>query len=373
MKSGVRIAMLADQFSAYDARLLKFTRGFRDMGADVAQFAFNSASCPIPKSYTSPSSKVLNALPSLISNPIGYRRTMHVLFKQVTAFAPDVIYCGDILALNLAANLKAAHGIPLIYDAHEYFRQERLGDSKREAWVSKVESRNAASVDLFVTVNSSIGKLYEKLDVAFPKPVIVRNVTDLIGKPYKGELHRAAGLSETQNILLYHGAVSSLRGLERLAAIDPYLADHWSIVMMTTGDPSTYLGSGHQIKILPPVPQSDLATWVGGASLGSVMYSGGALNQVYCSPNKLWEYPFSGVPILGSDLPEISNMLGAYGCGLIIKESDTAQCIAQKISEISQSDMSRMKTGCASLKSGESWKKEWNTFISSFKLLEIAK
>src|SRR5690606_18747676 len=40
-----------------------------------------------------------------------------------------------------------------------------------------------------------------------------------------------------------------------------------------------------------------------------------SLSDYYCLPNKLFEYCFSGVPVLASDFPGIRAVLSEYGIG----------------------------------------------------------
>src|SRR5690606_35834587 len=55
-----------------------------------------------------------------------------------------------------------------------------------------------------------------------------------------------------------------------------------------------------KIKIIDPVPQEELLLWTQGATVGAIPYPITCLNHWGCAPNKLWEYPGAGVPIIAT-------------------------------------------------------------------------
>jgi glycosyltransferase involved in cell wall biosynthesis len=44
------------------------------------------------------------------------------------------------------------------------------------------------------------------------------------------------------------------------------------------------------------------------------------MNYNFSLPNKLFDYLSAGIPVIASDLPEISKILSEYKCGIIIPE-----------------------------------------------------
>ena len=73
-----------------------------------------------------------------------------------------------------------------------------------------------------------------------------------------------------------------------------------------------------RVAMVPSAPHDELLTWTAGATLGTIPYENTGLNHLYCSPNKLWEYPAAGVPILASDMPEMKKKIETYGIGLTV-------------------------------------------------------
>ena len=65
------------------------------------------------------------------------------------------------------------------------------------------------------------------------------------------------------------------------------------------------------------VPQEELLYWVCTADIGVIPYPAVDLNTINCTPNKLFEYIQSGVPILANDLPELRRCVQDTGFGRV--------------------------------------------------------
>lgn len=111
------------------------------------------------------------------------------------------------------------------------------------------------------------------------------------------------------------------------------------------------------IAMIPPAPYAKLASWTSGATLGAIPYENTSLNHLYCSPNKLWEYPNAGVPILATRLPEMEKMIEQYGTGILLNQNFSAQDILDSLEAISQEDFQIMRLNCAKFCETENWQK----------------
>jgi glycosyltransferase involved in cell wall biosynthesis len=114
--------------------------------------------------------------------------------------------------------------------------------------------------------------------------------------------------------------------------------------------------TGEMIRFVPPVPQEELAYWTAGATLGVIPYEPVSLNHIYCSPNKLWEYPRSGVPILCSDAPEMTKRVIEHGIGWVIpRDQLTPQGIARIVAGLSDEALARARAACAAFIAKDNW------------------
>lgn len=70
------------------------------------------------------------------------------------------------------------------------------------------------------------------------------------------------------------------------------------------------------------------------AHMGIATYDDSSLNNIFCAPNKIYEYAEKGVPILARDIPGLSSTVGKYNAGICV-DMDSADDIADAILKIS--------------------------------------
>jgi glycosyltransferase involved in cell wall biosynthesis len=65
------------------------------------------------------------------------------------------------------------------------------------------------------------------------------------------------------------------------------------------------------------VPQNELLALTAAADVGIIPYQATCLNNLYCTPNKLFEFIAAGLPILATDLPEIRRLVEGQQIGIV--------------------------------------------------------
>ncbi|NMC41361.1 MAG: glycosyltransferase family 4 protein, partial [Bacteroidales bacterium] len=73
-----------------------------------------------------------------------------------------------------------------------------------------------------------------------------------------------------------------------------------------------------RVKILTPMKWSELIRYTKTADAGLVLEKNTNVNYRFSLPNKLFDYISAGIPVIASDLPEISAVVTKYNCGIII-------------------------------------------------------
>lgn len=76
---------------------------------------------------------------------------------------------------------------------------------------------------------------------------------------------------------------------------------------------------------------AELPLWTAGATVGLIPYMNRGLNHWYCTPNKLWEYPSAGVPVLASPFPEMMKLIQAHGFGWALAPNWDAAGLAAQV------------------------------------------
>lgn len=289
---------------------------------------------------------------------------------EVLPLKPDVIHCHDVATLPIGRYLKRRLGCLLVYDAHEIYEEvaQQKGDM-RDVY-RRVQQRHTPAVDGFVTINDSIARFYAEHYPALPRPVVVKNAAVAVGPlEYDGRLHAAAGLPRDQRILLYQGGFARRRGLEVLVAAAAHLPAGWTLVMMGWGtleeelrDHARWTEAQRRgdrrspaVCFVPGVPQAELPYWTAGGTVGVIPYEHVGLNHWFCTPNKLWEYPNAGVPLLVSPFPEMQKVVEAYGIGWMLPDPFVPTAITGVLAGLSDEELERARRACKQFIAEDNW------------------
>ncbi|MBV9990017.1 MAG: glycosyltransferase [Alphaproteobacteria bacterium] len=281
---------------------------------------------------------------------------------------PDIVHCHDCLTLPAGYYVKKKLGIPLVYDAHEIYEAAAARMVGITDYYARIHKKYLRHVDGFICVNDSAALYYSHAYPGVVKPVVIRNAIQLSpAEPYDGRLHDAAGLPEDTRILLYQGGFSEGRGLPILVRSASMLPEGWALVMMGWGPLSGQLKqiaaqaamrSGRdedKVRFIPPAPQKELKSWTQGATLGIIPYEGKMLNHWIATPNKLWEYPSSGVPLVVQPFPEMRRVVMTYHCGWTLPETLTASGIADLVASLSDEQIAQARLGCMRFIEADNW------------------
>lgn len=239
----------------------------------------------------------------------------------------DVVWANDLDTLPACWVTARRKRSPLVLDCHEIFPEVpeiRHKSLVKAVWrtVEKLMPR----CDALLTVCNSLADYYHsKYGV---KMTVVRNISE--GLKERGERSADASIGSrhtshlTPHTLLYQGAVNVGRGVDW--AID---ALEWlpecRLVVAGGGDlleeMKTYAASkpwSNRIQFLGQVPPSELTSLTCAADVGLVMLEEMGLNYHFALPNRIGDFVAAGVPMVVSDMPEMSAVVKRYGVGEVI-------------------------------------------------------
>lgn len=318
---------------------------------------------------------VIRLAPLAVQSEIARRAAVRV--KHMVALAeplrPDIAHCHDIHTLPVGAELKRRTGCRVIYDAHEIYEEIAQSVQAATDHYRFLHTTHASSVDGFITINESIAGWYREKYPSLPRATIVMNAT--VPHPfnkYDGRLHDAADLPISERILLYQGGYARKRGLEALVRAAEFLPSGWTLVMMGWGRLEDRLRSlaaevnvarstasqPDAIRFVPAAPQAELPLWSAGGSIGIIPYENVGLNHWFCTPNKLWEYPNAGVPVLVSPFPELRKPVETYKYGWLLGDDDAPPAaLGAQIEALSDDEIARAKAACETFIEQENWSK----------------
>ena len=297
----------------------------------------------------------------------SFREQGDIVFRQVRdTFVPEVVHIHDHVALTAAGQYKEAFDCAIVWDAHEIYEDLAGLEDVRRHVNPRIIRDNVDHIDAFITLNESIARFYAESYPALSPAVLLPNAVERTAQTqYDGRLHDAAGLAPDQRILLFQGGFSPHRGIHALLEASRLLDERWSLVFMGWGrlekDIQDFIADGDReagrarIAVVPGAPHDELLSWTAGASLGAIPYEDTGLNHRFCSPNKLWEYPAAGVPVLATDMPEMSRTITDWGIGLTIGRDLRPNEIAEAVNTLGEEELEQLRTRCAAFATGDAW------------------
>ncbi|MBN2275428.1 MAG: glycosyltransferase [Bacteroidales bacterium] len=298
----------------------------------------------------------------------NFRLLLFLLLAKV-----DVMLACDLD--TLPANYLAAgiRGKTLVYDSHEYFTEVpeligRPGAKKIWEWMEK---RMLPHIRNIYTVSASIAEAY-KATYGIPVQVV-------FNFPYRGKSLRQPDFSlkrEDEHIILYQGSVNIGRGLE-LALLAMKFVENARLVIIGDGDILVDLMQlcdtaelAGRVTFCGRVPAHQLALYTIQADLGISLEEDLGLNYRYALPNKLFDYIQACVPVLVSDLPEMSAVVKKYNIGRTIRTTDPrelAACFASMLDD--DSERRRWKENLRTAADELCWEKEESKLLQVFNRL----
>jgi len=257
---------------------------------------------------------------TLILNP--YRKRMFASVRRPMTSALqddqfDVIHANDFDMLATGAALAQRHQAKLVYDSHEIFLAPGLLGLKPQAEerFRQEESRLLQQVDGFITVNPRIGEYLSALYKPPIQPVIIYNGSTRCvpeAKPAHQPLR-----------ILFLGGLRSFFHFPQLIAQMARYRGKIEFTLQGHGDDQAAIrkaisASGTQdfIRLVPPVDTFSIVDSSKDFDLGLLNSQARNLNEIMCSPNKLFDYLSAGLGIVASSqLTFIGSVIEETGCG----------------------------------------------------------
>ncbi len=284
---------------------------------------------------------------SLPIQPSGYKtKRIQLLFRRGPAFYAEYnfrLFClllrskHDVLLSNdldtLPANYLVAkiRNKPLVYDSHEFFTEmpELINRPFVKRFWEKLEHWVLPKIKYAYTVCDSIAAIYhKKYGVPF---MVVRNV------PFAAKEHETGNIiHQKEKIILYQGAVNVGRGLKQ-AILAMENVENARLVIAGKGDILDDLkvlvkkeNLYEKVTFTGRLTISELAILTPTADLGLSIEEDLGLNYRYTLPNKLFDYIQARVPVLVTNLPEMTAIIKKYKIGEITRSLEPKK-LAEKI------------------------------------------
>ncbi len=274
--------------------------------------------------------------------------------RYVRKLKGDVISCHDILALTIGWVstwfLPVSSKPLLIYDSHE-FELGRNTSGKRGLFKKKIltilEKFLIGKSAITMMVNDSIAQDVQEIYRLEEKPLVVRNIPPYWHINHEVSLERrkaycqALKAPDNSFILMYHGAITTNRGIEQLISATREIPDCIIILLGFGNDQYLTILKKHisdckmenRILFLDAVPLNILWEYIGASDVGIMLDQNTCKSYYYSLPNKLFENIQSEKMVIGSNFPEYRQIIEGYNIGLCCNPHDAAE-ITESIRKI---------------------------------------
>lgn len=298
----------------------------------------------------------------------------NAFLQDALSYPSDVVVAHDLPMLGVARIVASRFGAKLVYDNHELYAEQEFTEREKARWI-EIERRHIGAADLIIAVNQSIAnELQARYRVTVPQ-VVLNAERPYQSRPDRSLLRDRLSLPSTSIIGLFQGGLSEGRNLgtlvEAMALLD---VPDFHLVFLGDGQMAVSLkrradasGVSDRVHFMPAVPQSELLAHSAAADFGIIPYQPVCLNTYYCTPNKLFEFIASGLPILASDLPELRRFIVGHDIGIVADLSNPA-CAARGLSQMAADAAGRKRLAAQVILAQESisWSIEGSRLVTMF-------
>lgn len=200
-----------------------------------------------------------------------------------------------------------------VYDAHELLLQRKGHKySMRELFFIILERIAIRKANLVISANEERKRIITYI-YKLKSSISVSNIAPCS--------HNSIGINH-ENTIVYQGIMSEERQISKYINMMVLLPEYVKMKLIGNGpDIDMYkqqvknLGLENRVILTGRIPYSKLIEESKVCKIGIVSYLMDDLNNYYCSPNKLYEYVQSGIPVIVSPQPFLVSVVKTYKIG----------------------------------------------------------
>ena len=304
-----------------------------------------------------------------------FLRYLEYCFKIVVRYKSSNINCVNVHSLGLlplGVLLKFFFKARLVYDAHELETEANGPSGVVKRLAGCIERVLIKYVDMTIVVSESISDWYA-LTYSMPRPVVVLNSPRRRCLSQCNYFREQLGIREDQLIFLYQGALFPGRGVHLiLEAFKARRDDSVVVVFMGYGelekDVVASAAKFGNIFFYPAVSPQVVLDYTSSADVGVSLIEATCLSYYYCMPNKLFEYAMAGLPVIVSNMKEMSEFVRFNRVGVVADQCSVG-AINQAIDVFLSCDLSEMKSRSYVAACKFSWEVQEQKMISAYELI----
>lgn len=295
-----------------------------------------------------------------------FMKPFYALLKTVYRLKPDIVHFHDP-ELLLSGILFSLFGCSVIYDAHEDVPKQIM----EKRWIPAVLRRIVAvffscferfSVLFFKGIIFVIESQQQRL--GFKNNIVLHNFPVALG--YPDDVMSALGLN-----FIHTGTLTDFRGLQEMLDALELLPEGCNLLLAGILPPEALeYAEKHsawpRVQYLGWLDSKELVKTTRGAIAGLILFHP-LSSMIHCSPNKLFEYMASGIPVIASSSSGFSKIVQSAQCGLLVDPQDYLSVYKAMLYLLENpEERTRMgNNGLRAIKEHYNWEKE------SVKLIEL--
>lgn len=238
----------------------------------------------------------------------------------------DAYYCHDYFTTLVGYLISRRSNKKIVYDAHELLLRKKsekvsLRD-KAFIYFERLFIRRAFYVIEANDERARIVKCVYKL----------KNVTSVLNITSKANANTFTEIKQYNSnkdyILVYQGTVGEYRNLSFFVKSLKFLPNNIKLLLIGRGDIEYYqslavdLGLENRVTLTGQVTNDEMLELLKKCHLGIITYPFTDLNNIYCSPNKIFEYAAMCLPMISTNQPFLDKCISHYNLGATFKEND---------------------------------------------------
>lgn len=271
--------------------------------------------------------------------------------------------------LPLGVFLKWVYKAKLVYDTHELETETNGLVGFRKKAVKIIEKILIRKADLILVVGENIADWYGNA-YHINRPPVVLNAPSQRALKRNNHFREQLGIRDDQIILLYQGGLASGRGVHLI--LDAFKAradDKVVAVFMGYGPLQNEIQAAaaqeKNIFFYPAVAPQIVLEYTASADFGISLIENTCLSYYYCMPNKLFEYAMAGLPVLVSNMKDMSELVIKNQMGSVISDFSVAG-INEAIDDLLMQDLTSMKANAYRVACKNSWEVQEQKMLAAY-------
>lgn len=293
----------------------------------------------------------------------NFRLFFYLLFTK-----KDILLANDLDTLLPNYLVGKIQNKKIVFDSHELFPEipELVNrPNVKKVWLT-LEKWIVPHLKNNYTVCNSIADFYKKkYGTSFETIMNLPTKKEVILGAFSFQKNK-------KKIILYQGAINIGRGLENLIETMKFLKNH-ILVIIGDGDIQKALcqqvsleKQNNTIIFLGKIVPKELHKLTPLADLGISLEEDLGLNYKFALPNKIFDYIQAEIPVLVTNLPEMSKVVQHYNVGEIVKNSNPEKLAKQIEQLLKKSFNKELKLAKKEL----IWEKQEGKLITLFRNLK---